>query len=167
MKYFAYGSNCSDKVMRKKEVTVSHRQRAVLHGYRLRFNKIAFRESLPEGIAFANIEADEEGFVEGILYELPDEAMDRLDESERYPDHYDRISVTVEADGADHVDAFAAGVGDQTPGLFHNFLKDLGLHAIYSGTHQGKKLWLHQRLDGFLDDSAGGLLDQRLKRFAG
>jgi hypothetical protein len=36
--------------------------------------------------------------VEGILYEIIDDDLERLDGSERYPDHYDRIEVTVETD---------------------------------------------------------------------
>ena len=102
MKYFAYGSNCSAAVMSKKKVAFSDRKRAVLRGYRLRFNKVAFRESLPEGLAFANIEPDAEGCVEGILYELSGDQLERLDATERYPDHYDRIGVTVEAGGVDN-----------------------------------------------------------------
>jgi gamma-glutamylcyclotransferase (GGCT)/AIG2-like uncharacterized protein YtfP len=87
--------------MKRKGVSFTSRQRAVLRGFRLLFNKKAMRASLPEGIGFANINEDTDGSVEGILYEIPDEDLERLDRSERYPDHYDRIDVTVEAD-ADH-----------------------------------------------------------------
>jgi gamma-glutamylcyclotransferase (GGCT)/AIG2-like uncharacterized protein YtfP len=62
------------------------------------FNKKAMRVSLPDGIGFANINEDADGVVEGILYEIADGDLPRLDESERYPDHYDRIDVTVEGD---------------------------------------------------------------------
>lgn len=98
MKYFAYGSNCNPAVMQKKGVDFSSPKRAVLAGYRLLFNKKAMREKLPTGIGFANINEDSEGTVEGILYEINDEHLGRLDESERYPDHYTRIELTVKTD---------------------------------------------------------------------
>lgn len=101
MKYFAYGSNCNPAVMERKGVEFTSSQHAVLPGYRLLFNKQALREKLPPGIGFANINEDPEGTVEGILYDIVDQHLPRLDESERYPDHYGRIEVTVETkDGA-------------------------------------------------------------------
>jgi cation transport regulator ChaC len=106
MKYFAYGSNCNPKVMDRKGVEFLARRRATLHGYRLRFNKRADRESLPNDIGFANIEADAEGSVEGILYDIADQHLERLDQSERYPEHYGRIEVTV-SDGATRQACFA------------------------------------------------------------
>lgn len=98
MKYFAYGSNCNPAVMKKKGVEFSSSKRAVLKGYRLLFNKKAMRENLPPGIGFANINEDPEGMVEGILYDIEDDHLGRLDESERYPDHYTRIEVTVQTE---------------------------------------------------------------------
>lgn len=98
MKYFAYGSNCNPQVMKRKGVEYSVRERATLPGYRLLFNKKAYRESLPEGIGFANINDDPEGAVEGVLYEIGDQCLDLLDRSERYPEHYNRIQVVVETD---------------------------------------------------------------------
>jgi gamma-glutamylcyclotransferase (GGCT)/AIG2-like uncharacterized protein YtfP len=102
MKYFAYGSNCNPAVMKRKGVGFTSRQRAVLRGFRLLFNKRAMRSSLPKDIGFANINEDADGTVEGILYEIVDDDLERLDESERYPDHYDRIDVTVESDDGHH-----------------------------------------------------------------
>lgn len=98
MHYFAYGSNCNPVVMKRKGVDYSSRRRAVLHRYRLLFNKKAYRESLPDSIGFANINEDPEGTVEGVLYDICDEHLDLLDQSERHPDHYMRIHVVVESD---------------------------------------------------------------------
>ena len=98
MKYFAYGSNCNPAVMKRKGVSFTSRRRAVLRGFRLLFNKKAMRGNLPEDIGFANINEDADGIVEGILFEILDEDLERLDRSERYPDHYDRIDVSVETD---------------------------------------------------------------------
>ncbi len=95
MKYFAYGSNCNPAIMEKKQVEYTSAQRAVLPGYRLLFNKLAMRDRLPPGIGFANINEDPAGEVEGILYDIIDDHLGRLDESERYPDHYQRTQVTV------------------------------------------------------------------------
>lgn len=96
MQYFAYGSNCSPAIMEKKGVKYHSSQHAVLSGFRLLFNKKAMREKLPPDIGFANINEDAGSQVEGILYDIVDEHLERLDESERYPNHYTRIEVTVE-----------------------------------------------------------------------
>lgn len=98
MKYFAYGSNCNPAIMQRKGVEFTSRERAELHGYRLKFNKQALRERLPETIGFANINVDPEGKVEGVLYDIVDEHRAKLDESERYPEHYGRIEVEVTTD---------------------------------------------------------------------
>ncbi len=102
MKYFAYGSNCNPAIMKRKGVEFTSRQRAVLRGYRLKFNKKSLRDALPDSIGFANINADLEGVVEGVLYEIVDAHQGILDESERYPDHYDRITVEVETETGNH-----------------------------------------------------------------
>lgn len=98
MKYFAYGSNCNPAVMAKKGVEFTSRARGTLSGYRVLFNKLALRERLPDGIGFANINVDATGTVEGLVYEIVDDHLVHLDESERYPNHYTRITVTVETE---------------------------------------------------------------------
>ncbi len=98
MNYFAYGSNCDPLVMKRKRVEYTSRQRAVLRRFRLLFNKKAYRESLPDTIGFANINEDPDGCVEGVLYNIHADHLDRLDESERYPEYYDRVHVVVETD---------------------------------------------------------------------
>ncbi|MHC4990154.1 MAG: gamma-glutamylcyclotransferase family protein [Planctomycetota bacterium] len=96
MKYFAYGSNCNPAVMRQKDVGYRARASASLRGYRLRFNKKALRALLPSGIGFANINEHPGEAVEGILYDIEGEHLERLDASERHPRHYARIEVTVD-----------------------------------------------------------------------
>jgi len=98
MKYFAYGSNCNPAIMAKKRVEFTSQSRGTLNGYRLLFNKMALRERLPDEIGFANINDDPTGTVEGVVYEIIDADLVRLDESERYPEHYTQIIVTVETD---------------------------------------------------------------------
>lgn len=107
MKYFAYGSNCSPAVMERKGVEFTHRRMAVLSDFKMRFNKKALRDRVPTGIGFANINKEPGETVEGILYEIVDDHLDRLDESERYPDHYTRIDVEVELDDGQRVACFA------------------------------------------------------------
>lgn len=118
MKYFAYGSNCNPSVMQRKGVEYASRRRATLEEYRVLFNKKSMREHVPPDVGFANINEHAEGRVEGILYDIRDEHLDRLDRSERYPDHYDRIEVTVQTDAGPqrcftyqaHPDKIAAGL---------------------------------------------------------
>lgn len=92
--------------MARKGVEYSSRRHAVLQGYRLLFNKKALRDSLPKNIGFASIVEAPGEAVEGILYDIVEDHLQPLDESERYPDHYDRIEVHVEIEG-DEIPCFA------------------------------------------------------------
>ena len=105
MKYFAYGSNCNPARMAAKKVTTTERVRATLPEYKLVFDKRALRDHLPETIGYANIAPAPEHTVEGILYTLDPDDRATLDASERYPDHYTRIEITVETE-AGPVDCF-------------------------------------------------------------
>jgi len=102
VKYFAYGSNMDPARMKKRHVSYSQRVHAVLRGYVLRFNKLAYNGPR-EGKG--NIMKDENEAVEGLLYEMPDSDLAELDCAEGYPDHYHRISVTVELDDHAAVEA--------------------------------------------------------------
>jgi hypothetical protein len=76
--------------MEKEGVVFTSRMRAVLRGYRLLFNKKSLHDRLPDVIGFANINECVESTVEGILYDIVAEHLPVLDDSERYPEHYDR-----------------------------------------------------------------------------
>jgi gamma-glutamylcyclotransferase len=102
MRYFAYGSNMDPERMRKRSISFSQRIRAVLKGYRLEFNKVASRNP-QEG--YANAVKFEEGIVEGVLYEIPDSDLSRLDRFEGYPDHYDRVMIKVELNDGQKLEA--------------------------------------------------------------
>jgi gamma-glutamylcyclotransferase len=102
MRYFAYGSNMDPERMRKGSISFSQRIRAVLKGYRLEFNKVASRNP-QEG--YANAVKFEEGIVEGVLYEIPDSDLSRLDRFEGYPDHYDRVMIKVELNDGQKLEA--------------------------------------------------------------
>lgn len=92
MKYFAYGSNMNPQRMRGRNINYAERNPAILKGYTLKFNKVSFR-NLHEG--FANIVPDAKEFVEGVLYDLSDTDIEKLDQYEGYPVHYDRRQVKV------------------------------------------------------------------------
>ncbi|MEN2975432.1 MAG: gamma-glutamylcyclotransferase family protein [Candidatus Caldarchaeales archaeon] len=102
--YFAYGSNMDPDQMKIRGVSFSKRLHAVLKGFRLEFNKLSFRNPR-EG--YANIVPDREGVVEGILYEVEDEDLSKLDRYEGYPFHYNRVKVDVMLDDGQMVEAVA------------------------------------------------------------
>jgi len=103
VKYFAYGSNMNPDRMKSRGVKFLRRIHAVLNGWRLEFNKVSFRNPR-EG--YANIVRDENSIVEGILYEILDSDIGKLDRYEGYPDHYDRITVKVRLDNGSEIEAF-------------------------------------------------------------
>jgi len=94
MRYFAYGSNMDPDRMIERGVNFLKRERAILKGWKLTFNKIAYQNP-NEG--YANIEKDDESVVEGILYEIPEEDIEKLDRYEGVPNHYERLSVVVQS----------------------------------------------------------------------
>ncbi|MGQ9801370.1 MAG: gamma-glutamylcyclotransferase family protein [Candidatus Saccharicenans sp.] len=102
MKYFAYGSNMDPARMSAREVRFSQRVRAILRGYRLKFNKVEYRNP---GEGYANIVQEEGGLVEGVLYDIPDSDLSKLDGVEGYPAHYDRIAVSVQLDDGQEIEA--------------------------------------------------------------
>ena len=102
MKYFAYGSNMDAERMRERGIRFSQRTHGILKGYRLEFNKIASRNP-QEG--YANVVRFENGIVEGVLYEIPDSDLSKLDMFEGYPDHYDRLMIKVQLDDGQKLEA--------------------------------------------------------------
>lgn len=96
--YFGFGSNMNITSLRAKGVEPLRSRRAVLHGWRLRFNVQHFFRH--EG-GVGNIEATEspDDHVLGLLHECPDEALSPLDTVEACGHGYERITVDVDADG--------------------------------------------------------------------
>lgn len=94
--YFGFGSNMSILSLRAKGVEPLASHRAVLSGWRLRFNVQHFFRH--EG-GVGNIErtGNPEDRVLGVLHKCPDEALARLDAAEAYGHGYDRIEVNVES----------------------------------------------------------------------
>ncbi|GAA5182262.1 hypothetical protein GCM10025771_31160 [Niveibacterium umoris] len=93
--YFGYGSNMDLRSLRAKGVEPTESRRAVLHGWRLRFNVHHFFRH--EG-GVGNIEptgnpADQ---VWGVVHHCDDPDLELLDAAEAYGHGYDRIAVTLE-----------------------------------------------------------------------
>lgn len=90
--YFAFGSNMDLERIVHRNLSFEKRESAKLKDYKLLFNK---RASKAYGQTFANIEPQEDSFVEGILYHTNEESIDILDAYEGYPEHYTREFVNV------------------------------------------------------------------------
>lgn len=97
-RYFGYGSNMNITSLRAKGVEPLASRRAVLLGWRLRFNVQHFFNH--EG-GVGNIEpSDTPGEqIHGVLHDCPDETLPSLDAMEACGYGYKRITTEVEADG--------------------------------------------------------------------
>lgn len=97
-RYFGYGSNMNITSLRAKGVEPLASRRAVLHGWRLRFNVQHFfrHEGGVGNIERSDILGDR---VLGVLHDCPDEALPSLDATEACGHGYERISIEVEAEG--------------------------------------------------------------------
>lgn len=102
--YFAYGSNMNPRRMHARGVPFVRRTWALLRGYELRFNK---RSQADPQRGAANIVPAAAGQVEGVVYELAVEGIERLDEFEGYPLHYTRETVRLELAGSEQAEAIA------------------------------------------------------------
>lgn len=101
-----YGPNMSKKGMREKLgwtstedakfIELTKPKKCVLKDYRLVFNKPIEGEQLAYRHGQANLVEDANGIVEGVVYQLQDEALSFLD---RAWDGYTRKQVTVTCDG--------------------------------------------------------------------
>ena len=86
--YFAYGSNMNPDRFRERMGQYKSIQKATLNGVRLVFNKCAWGKS---GIGYANITADPDSVVEGVLFGLMDDThILEMDRFEGHPKHYKR-----------------------------------------------------------------------------
>lgn len=103
--YFAYGSNMDTNELMDRSMRFSQRRHAVLRGYDLRFNKIATNGQKGEGKG--NVVKIDNEVVEGALYDIFDSDIKRLDVKEGYPDHYDKINITLELDDRTTLQAMA------------------------------------------------------------
>jgi len=96
VRYFAYGSNMDPKQMKDRiNEDFFSRKRGVLEGCRLVFN--IYSQVRECGVA--NIVKDGSGMVEGVLYEITENGLKKLDDYEGHPDQYVRKVLKVECEG--------------------------------------------------------------------
>jgi len=87
MNYFAYGSNMDEKRMMERGVFFTSKEKGTLKGFRFIINK---KSQKNPNIGFANIIRDDNSEVEGIIYEVSQEDIFKLDKFEGHPKHYKR-----------------------------------------------------------------------------
>lgn len=104
VKYFAYGSNLSTRRMSvERGIKILERNRATLNDYELRFNKTA-RDNPQEGKG--NIVRAKNMVVEGIIYDISESDLKKLDGFEGCPIGYGRDIVMVRLENGSEVNAF-------------------------------------------------------------
>lgn len=91
MKYFAYGSNMDKERMVERKINFTSRKFAKLENHKLVFNK----KAKDGNFCYANLEISDGDFVEGIIYEFPDDEILNLDKAEGFPKHYDKVKIIV------------------------------------------------------------------------
>ena len=92
MNYFAYGSNLDENRMITRGVNFLSKEKGTLKGYRFIINK---KSQKNPSIGFANIIRDDNYDVEGIIYEIENEDIIKLDRHEGAPTHYRRETYTI------------------------------------------------------------------------
>lgn len=82
----------------KRGVKIYGAQIGTLSNYKLVFNKVAFA-----GYGYANIIEDKKNYVEGIVYEIDKDSLNRLDLYEGYPNHYNRHTLRIITENNQHI----------------------------------------------------------------
>lgn len=95
MRYFAYGSNMSQKRMEERGIKIFSKKSGILENYKMIINKKSFKN--PE-IGFANIIQDENSIVEGVVYDIDEKYVKILDKYEGFPNHYLKYFLDVKID---------------------------------------------------------------------
>lgn len=109
-RYFGFGSNMSMVSLQAKGVEPLASRRAVLQGWRLRFNvQHFFRQE--GGVGNIEYTGNPEDRVLGVLHDCADESLASLDATEACGHGYDRITVDVEVDDDAHSIAAFTYVG--------------------------------------------------------
>lgn len=90
--YFAYGSNVDSERMKGRSVNFESSEAAVLEDYELNFHKRS-KKFFDRG--FANVSPAKGKHVEGVLYQLSEEDILKLDKFEGCPLHYERVTLPV------------------------------------------------------------------------
>ncbi|MFQ5449568.1 MAG: gamma-glutamylcyclotransferase family protein [Nitrospinaceae bacterium] len=86
--FFAYDTLMNEGYFKEMGLDCKASFSVTLSAYRVVFNKIPHEEGTPEGLGLANIEPtpSESGMLFGVMYEMDDRFLPRLDEIHRSPE---------------------------------------------------------------------------------
>jgi gamma-glutamylcyclotransferase (GGCT)/AIG2-like uncharacterized protein YtfP len=104
MNYFAYGSNIDINRIISRGINPISVRLGILDNYKFIINK---RSKVDPFIGYANIIPEDGSFVEGLIYEVSDDDILRLDKFEGYPNHYYRKVLSI---GGEMVVVYIANV---------------------------------------------------------
>jgi len=94
--YFAYGSNMNEDELKKWGITIIDRKKALLHNYTVALNR--YSKNRQGGVL--DIIPSQGSIVEGVLYELSDEAKRKVERKEGVTiGAYKEKHIDVEVDG--------------------------------------------------------------------
>ena len=85
-----------------RKINFSKRVHATLRNFDLKFNKVA---NADPKMGYANIVLTIDHIVEGVIYDILDKDLIKLDRFEGHPSHYKKIKVKVSLDDGSQVDA--------------------------------------------------------------
>lgn len=90
--FFAYDELMNPEVMKEHGVEYNALFSVTLSGFKVIFNKIPLDNGGQEGLGLANMTAtaDNLGSLPGVLYEMKDDFIPKLDEIYNHPDEYGR-----------------------------------------------------------------------------
>ena len=88
--WFAYDEMMNPEVIQEQGLEYGAAFSVTLSAYKLVFNKIPLDNGGRENLGLPNIvpTADNLGMMEGVLYEMPEENLSKLDEIYHHPDEY-------------------------------------------------------------------------------
>ncbi|QPJ65222.1 MAG: gamma-glutamylcyclotransferase [Candidatus Nitrohelix vancouverensis] len=90
--FFAYGEMVNETYFKEQGFEYNSKTNVTLSAYRVVFNKLPSDPNAPEGLGVVNIEPTptNAGMMEGILYEMDEKYVPKLDEYYEYPKEYTR-----------------------------------------------------------------------------
>ncbi len=104
MLYFAYGSNMSSARLIQRVPSAVQKDIGLLHGHRIEFHKVSFKDSTAKCDAFQTGNADD--FLAGVLYEISPEQRGLLDLVEGLGHGYEVKAVNIKTLTGNDVEAF-------------------------------------------------------------
>ena len=86
--FFAYGELMNKDIFSQHGLECLARTTVTLSAWKVVFNRVPKEKDSPEGLGLTNIEPtpDSDGMLYGVLYEMDDSFLPRLDEIHNYPE---------------------------------------------------------------------------------